>query len=73
MVDLADDVAFEAADDVAFAESFGSSPGDVVDGGLVESHSDDYGVVDGGVQLPVPTMVDSLSARGHAGGCRDGG
>jgi hypothetical protein len=36
LVDLAGEVALEAADDVALGEPFGGASGDVVDGGLVE-------------------------------------
>jgi hypothetical protein len=42
VVDLAGEVAFEAADDFAFGFAFGGAAGDVVDGGLVKAHADDY-------------------------------
>ena len=49
VVDLADDVAFEAADDIAFGFTFLGSSSDVIDGGLVESHATDDDAVDCGV------------------------
>ena len=66
MINLADDVAFEASDYVSFGFSFGRAARDVVDGGLMESHSDYHGAVDRGVQLPVAAVVDSVSATGHS-------
>ncbi len=39
LVDLAREEAFQAADDVFFGEAFCGATSDVVDGGLVESHS----------------------------------
>jgi hypothetical protein len=41
VVDLAGDVALRAADDFAFAESFGGAALDVVAGGLVMADADD--------------------------------
>ena len=60
LVDLARQEAFEAADDLAFGLAIGSASGDVVTGGLVESHADDDGSIEGGVGLPVPSMPNAL-------------
>ena len=58
LVDLARQEAFEAADDLAFGPAIGSAAGDVVTGGLVESHADDDGSKEGGVGLPVAAAID---------------
>ena len=71
VLDLADDVAFVASDYVPFTEAFGRAAGDVADGGLMESHSDYHGAIYRCVQLPMPTMVDSLPAGRRAGASRD--
>ncbi len=41
LVDLAGEVALDAADDLAFGHAFGGAAGDVVDGRLVETHPHD--------------------------------
>jgi hypothetical protein len=56
LVDLSSNESFKAADDVSFGEPFGGAAGDVVDGGLVVSHPDDDGPVDGGVGLSVSSQ-----------------
>ena len=43
LVDLSRKEAFEAPDDLAFGSAIGGASGDVVAGGLVESHADDDG------------------------------
>lgn len=50
----------EAAHDFPFAEAFGGSPGHVVFGLLVVSHSDQHNVVKGGVGLPVATTIQAV-------------
>ena len=62
LVDLAGEESFEAADDVFFCEAFGGAASDVVDGGLVESHSYDGDSVEGCVGLSVPASVEAMSA-----------
>ena len=52
--------------------AFGGAAQDVVNRGLVESHADDDGAIDRGVQLSVAAAVDAVSPRGHSGGRRDG-
>ena len=64
-VDLSDDVAFQATNDVSLAFAFSDSPGDVGFRGFVMLHADNYGAVDGGVELPMPAMVDAMFAAGH--------
>ena len=57
LVDLAGEEAFQAADDVLFCEALSGATSDVVDGGLVESHSY-YGYsVQRRVGLSVPASV----------------
>ncbi|WP_406054090.1 hypothetical protein OG462_42240 [Streptomyces sp. NBC_01077] len=53
MLDLAGGVALEAADDLPFRLALDSAARDVVDRGLMESHPDDDGSGDRGIQLPV--------------------
>src|SRR5438309_11697129 len=73
VVDLAGDVAFEAADDFAFAFAFGRAAGDVVDGGLVKAHAHDDGAVERAVGLSVSAVVESVALRhSRAGGDRAG-
>ena len=54
VVELADDIAFQASDDVSFAFPFGGSAGDIVDRGLVKSHPHDHGPVDRGLSCRCP-------------------
>ena len=42
LIDLADDVTFQASDDVAFAFAFGGSPGHVCLRGLEVLHTDNH-------------------------------
>jgi len=57
LVDLAGEEAFQASDYVFFGEAFGGAASDVVDGGLVESHSYDGDSVERSVGLSVPASV----------------
>ena len=61
MENFADGVSLQASDDVAFAEAFDGAPGDVVDGWLVETHPNDDGAIDRGVQLSVSAVVDAMA------------
>lgn len=65
-VDLAGDVALEAADDLSFAEAFGGAALDVVDGGLVAPHSDQGDDVEGAVGGAVASSAESVSSGGAA-------
>jgi len=65
VINLADHVAFETADDVAFGFSFSCSACDIGDRGFVETHADDDGSINRCVKLPVPVMVDSVFPAGH--------
>jgi len=65
LIDLADDVAFQASDDVACAFAFGGSPVHVSLRGLVVLHAHDHCAVDGGVELAVAAMVDAMLPGGH--------
>jgi hypothetical protein len=71
-VDLAGDVALEAADDLAFAEAFGGAAGDVVAGGLVVSHPDDGDDVEGAVGGAVAASAEAVAAGGSAAAGRLG-
>ena len=55
LVDLSRKEAFEAPDDLAFGSAIGGASGDVVAGGLVESHADDDGAIEGGVGVGAHT------------------
>ena len=66
VIDLADYLAFQAADDVAFGFSFGGATGYVGDSWFMESHADDDCAVDCRVELAVPTMIDAVFSAGHA-------
>ena len=57
VVGLAGEEAFQAADDVLFGEAFCGATSDVVDGGLVESHSYYRYLVQRRVGLTVPASV----------------
>ena len=60
VVRLAGEEAFQASDDVFFGEAFGGATSDVVDGGLVESHSH-YGYsVERRVGLSVSASVETV-------------
>lgn len=63
VVDLSDDVAFEAADGVAFCLAFAGPAGNVGDGRFVELHPGNHRAVDRGVQLAVATAVDAVLYR----------
>jgi len=57
VVDLADDVAFEASDDVAFGLALGGSSSHVSFCRFVVLHPDNDGAVDRRVELAVPSVV----------------
>ena len=67
VINLADHVAFETADDVAFGFAFSCSACDIGDGGFMKTHADDHGSIDRRVELPVPVpvMVDPVFPAGH--------
>src|SRR6266700_6855830 len=69
-VDLAGDVAFQAADDLAFALAFVGAPFDVVLGRLVVAHADEDDPVERRVGLPVAASVEPVPAglAGRGGG-----
>jgi hypothetical protein len=73
VIDLAGDVAFEAADDLSLAFAFGGASCDVVDGGLVKAHANDHRAVESAVGLSVPAVVEPVALReARAGGDRAG-
>ena len=57
-VDLAGEVAFQAADDLAFALALAGAPFDVVLGGLVVAQADEHDPVERGVGLAVAASVE---------------
>lgn len=61
LVDVAGEEPFEAADDVLF-EAFCGAAGDVVDGGLVESHACYGDSVECCIGLSVPASVEAVAA-----------
>ena len=63
MVELSNHVAFQTANDVPFTLAFGGSAGDVINGGLVESHSHDHGPIDRGIELPVSSICLLYTSR----------
>jgi hypothetical protein len=65
-VDLADDVALETADDLAFAETFGGSSLHVVTGGLMVAYADDGDDVESAVSGPVAAAAEAVTAVGAA-------
>ena len=65
-VDLAGDVALEAADDFAFAQPFGGPPLDVVTGGLMTAQADDGDDVEGTVGGTVAAAAETVPASGAA-------
>src|SRR5665647_759958 len=69
-VELAGEVALEAADDLHLGSAFGGAAGHVVAGGGVVAHAHDHDVVERGVGLPVPAPVESVPV-GLARGRRD--
>jgi hypothetical protein len=71
-VEVAGEVALEAAGGFAAALSFADSPLDVVDGRLVDSASGEDDMVEGPVELSVAAAVESV-ADGLAGRGRDRG
>jgi len=65
LIDLADDLTFQASDDVAFAFTFSGSPGHVSLRGLVVLHAHDHCPIDRSVELSVAAVVDAVLAVGH--------
>jgi hypothetical protein len=59
-VDLAGDVAFQAADDLGLGQAFGGAPGDVGAGGGVGAHPGDHDPPQGVVGLPVTAGVEPV-------------
>ena len=62
LVDLSRKEAFAAPDDLAFGSAIGGASGDVVAGGLVESHADDDGAIEGGVGVAVAASIEAVPA-----------
>ena len=62
-VDLAGDVAFEAADDLALALALAGAPLDVGLGRLVVAHADEDDPVERRVGLAVAASVEPVTAR----------
>jgi hypothetical protein len=56
-VDLADEVALEAADDLPLGQAFGGASLDVGAGGFVVAHPDDGGHVEGAVAARSPPRL----------------
>ena len=71
VVDLTGEEAFEAPNDVAFGAAVRSASCDVVDGWLVEPHTDDDGSMEGGVGLAVAATVETVPTGGPPGRGRD--
>src|SRR4028119_1069669 len=71
-VDLAGEVALEAADDLALRQALGGAAGDVVDRRLVPASSNDDGAVEGGVGLSVALAIQTVAAVGPSGVGGDG-
>jgi hypothetical protein len=67
-VDLAGDVAFEAADDFLLGLAFFGAPFDVVLRSGVLAHADEDNAVEGGVGLAVAGSVEAVPVRCLAGG-----
>ena len=80
-VDLAGEVALEAAHDLGFRLAFGGPPCDVGLGGLVPVHSGDDGAMQGCVGLAIPAAVEPVTGGLSGGGwnrvgaaeCSEGG
>ena len=66
LVDLAGDVALEAADDLAFGQALGGAAFDVGAGGLVVAHPDDGDDVEGAVGGSVAAAAEPVPAGGAA-------
>jgi hypothetical protein len=67
-VDLAGDVAFQAADDLSFAFAFAGAPDDVGPCRLVVAHADEDDPIERGVRLAVATAVEPVAVRLARGG-----
>jgi hypothetical protein len=67
-VELAGDVALEAAADFAGGFAFGAAAGDVGDGGRVAAHPGGGDHVDRGVECPVAASVEPVAGGLAAGG-----
>jgi len=64
VVDLAGDVALEAADDFALGQAFGGAALDVVAGGLVVPNADDRDDVERAVGCSVAAAAESVTTGG---------
>jgi hypothetical protein len=60
VVDLAGDVALEAADDLFFGLAFGGAPGHVVLGALVPREAVQHDEIQGAVGLAVTAAVEAM-------------
>lgn len=69
VVDLADHIALEAADDVSLASALSGASGDVRDGRLMKPHPHDHCPIDRGVELAVASVVDAMLPAAHARAC----
>src|SRR5712692_5356306 len=67
-VDLAGDVALQAADDLALGLALAGAPRDVLSGRLVPAHADEDDAVEGGVGLAVAAAVEPVADRLARGG-----
>src|SRR6266550_8423655 len=67
VVDLAGDVALEAADDLELGMALGGAPSDVVLGGLVDAQAGDNDQVQGAVGVAVTAPIEPVPL-GLAGG-----
>ena len=63
VVDLAGDVAFEAADDFALGLAFGGAAFDVGAGAFAVAHSGDGDQVQSAVGLAVAAVVEAVASR----------
>src|SRR5215212_4932013 len=72
VVDLAGEVALDAADDLGFGQALFGPPFDIGAGAGTEPHPDDHGQVQGPVGVAVPAAVQPVPA-GLARAGRDGG
>ena len=71
LVDLASEKTFQAPDDLPFGSAGRRAACDVVAGGLVESHADDDGSIEGGVGVSVAASIEAVPAGGPPGRGRD--
>jgi hypothetical protein len=69
-VELAGDVALEAAPDLAEGFALRGAPGDVGEGPLTAAHPREGDGVHGAVERPVPAAVESVACRAPAAGLK---